>query len=86
MSEINTSKLLEESHSIIYGQPTGYIQGDMTLESIHILLLQMNTKPTSIELKNDNLENRLSTIEHEIVFKRNPGFSERNGNPRKQAR
>lgn len=67
MSEMNTSKLLEESHSIIYGQPTVNIQGDVTLESIHTLLLQMNTKLTSIELKNDNLENRLNTIEGEIL-------------------
>uniref|UniRef100_K1PNL1 Uncharacterized protein n=1 Tax=Magallana gigas TaxID=29159 RepID=K1PNL1_MAGGI len=67
MSEMKTSNLLEESHSIIYGQPTVNIQGDVTLESIHTLLLQMNTKLTSIELKNDNLENRLNTIEGEIL-------------------
>lgn len=44
MSEMNTSKLLEKSHSIIYGQPTGNIQGDVTLKSVHTLLLHMNTK------------------------------------------
>ena len=66
MSVVDTSKLLAESHSIIYG-PNENNGCDVTLESIHSLLIQMNTKLTNIELKNDSLESRLSTIEKEII-------------------
>ena len=67
MSVVDTIKLLAESHSIIYGQTNENNGYDVTLESIHSLLIQMNTKLTNIELKNDSLESRLSTIEKEII-------------------
>ena len=66
MSVVDTSKLLAESHSIIYG-PNENNGCDVILESIHSLLILMNTKLTNIELKNDSLESRLSTIEKEII-------------------
>ena len=57
------SKLIAESHFIIYGQ----INEKVTLESTHSLLIQTNLKLTNIGLKNDSLESRLSTIEKEII-------------------
>ena len=62
-----TTTLLAESHSIIYGQINEHNGCDVTLESIHSLLIQMNTKLTNIELINDSLESRLSTIEKDIM-------------------
>lgn len=55
----DTAKLLAESHSIIYNEP----EENITLNSIHYLLTQMNTKLTNIEHKNDSLEARLTAIE-----------------------
>ena len=67
MSVVDTTKLLAESHLIIYGQTNENNRCDVPLESIHFLLIQMNTKLTNIALKNDSLESRLSTIEKEII-------------------
>jgi hypothetical protein len=62
----DTTKLLAESHSIVYGQASENTETDVTLGSIHFLLIQMNAKLSNIELKNDSLENRMTAIENEM--------------------
>jgi hypothetical protein len=47
----DTTKLLAESHSIVYGQANENTESDVTLGSIHSLLIQMNAKLSNIELK-----------------------------------
>lgn len=67
MSISETAKLLEETRSIVYDEPGDHSGGpQVTLSTIHTLLTQMNSKLSSIELKNNTLDTRLSTIEAKI--------------------
>ena len=59
----DTAKHLAEIHSIIYNES----EETMTLNYIHYLLTQMNTKLTNIEHKKDSLEARLTTIERKMT-------------------
>lgn len=52
-----TSKLLAESHSVIY---RGVEDHEITIASLHSLLVKMDTNLLNIELKNDFLESRLT--------------------------
>ena len=61
------NKTLSRKHSIIYGQTNENNGCDVTLESIHSLLIQINTKLTTMDLKNDYQESRLSIKEKEII-------------------
>lgn len=64
MSESVTSKLLAESHSVIYGRVD---DNEITMASLHSLLTKMDTKLSNIELKNDSLESRLTAIERQML-------------------
>lgn len=64
MSENETSKLLAESHSVIYD---GVDDHEITMVSLHSLLIKMDTKLSNIELKNDSLESRLKEIEKQML-------------------
>lgn len=64
MSENETSKLLAESHSVIYG---GVDDHEITMVSLHSLLIKMDTKLSNIEFKNDSLESRLKEIEKQML-------------------
>jgi hypothetical protein len=72
LSVSDTAELVSQSHSIIYdqsevGADNNEAQNEITLESIHSLLTQMNSKLTNIEIKNNSLETRLTEIERKIV-------------------
>lgn len=64
MTESETSKILAESHSVIYG---GVDDHEITMASLHSLLVKMDTKLSNIELKNDSLESRLTEIEKQML-------------------
>lgn len=72
MSE--TSAILSESRSILYGQSELANDSEnvshekqITLSSIHFLLTQMNSKLANIELKSDSLDSRLFAIEQKMA-------------------
>lgn len=63
-STSDTINILSQSHSIIYGEtmdPSS--QTTVSLDTIHSLLIDINTKLTAIEGNNAALESRLSQIE-----------------------
>lgn len=64
LSESESSKLLAENHLVIY---EGVSDNEITLTSLHSLLVKMYTKLTNIELKNNSLESRLTEIEKQML-------------------
>jgi hypothetical protein len=75
MSE--TSEIIHESLSTIYGQPEGVAadtnlidenrsQHEINLVSIHDLLTQMNSKLNSIQLRSDSIETRMLAMENRM--------------------
>lgn len=73
-----TTSILSESRAILYGQTESENANDnenvsqfderqITLTSIHSLLIQMNSKLANIELKSDSLDSRLFAIEQKMA-------------------
>jgi hypothetical protein len=78
MSVNETANLVTQSHSVMIYDGHGEHSVDdisqtmgseskITLNSIHSLLIQMNSKLNNIELKNNSLEIRLGEIENKIT-------------------
>lgn len=73
MSVSDTTALLSQSHSIIYGERSENAEcvqnkeNQISLVSIHTILIEINSKLSNIETKNNALEERLSAIEEKVV-------------------
>lgn len=66
-STSDTINILSQSHSIIYGETMDpNSQTTVSLDTIHSLLIDINTKLTAIEGNNAALESRLSQIESDV--------------------
>lgn len=66
-STSDTINILSQSHSIIYGETMDpNSQTTVSLDTIHSLLIDINTKLTAIEGNNAALESRLSQIKSDV--------------------